>query len=142
MKRKIFLSILLTVVLGAASLVHAQPRKPFHVGVVHEGGVYDTIVVGLKDGLRELGLEPGKDVILDIQVAEGNRAAAAESARKLEQAKVDLLYTLGTSVTVAVKSATTKVPIVFVIGGDSVAMGLVASLARPGGRATGVQYLS
>ncbi|HET7098017.1 MAG TPA: ABC transporter substrate-binding protein [Casimicrobiaceae bacterium] len=100
------------------------------------------MVDGLKIGLRESGLEPGKDVLLDIRATEGNRAAAAESARSLEHANVDLLYTLGTSVTIAAKAATTKVPIVFVAGGDPVAMGLVTSLARPGGRITGVHYLS
>jgi putative ABC transport system substrate-binding protein len=89
-----------------------------------------------------VGLEPGKDVVLDIRSVEGNRAAAPESARGLEQARVDLLYSLGTSVTIAVKAATTKVPIVFVASSDPVASGLVASLARPGGRVTGVRYLS
>ena len=142
MTRKSFLFLLVTIAFVAATLAHAQPKKPFHVGVVHEGGDYDTIVEGLKEGLRQLGLEPGKDVLLDIRSVEGSRAAAAESARSLEQAKVDLLYSLGTSVSITAKAATTKVPIVFVAGGDPVAAGLVASLARPGGRATGVHYLS
>jgi putative ABC transport system substrate-binding protein len=142
MKRKSFLFLLVTLAFGAATLAHAQPRKPFHVGVVHEGGEYDTIVEGLKDGLRQLGLEPGRDVVLDIRAVEGNRAAVADSARSLEQANVDLLYSLGTSVSITAKAATTKVPMVFVSGGDPVAAGLVASLARPGGRATGVHYLS
>src|SRR5262245_59600378 len=126
MNRKVFLSLVVAVAFGAVSLAGAQAKKPFRVGVVHEGGDYNTIVDGLKTGLRESGLEPGKDVILDIRVSQGNRAAAAESARALEQAKVDLLYTLGTSVTIAAKAATTRVPIVFVAGGDPVGMGLVA----------------
>ena len=142
MNRKTFLSLVVAVAFAAVPLVGAQPKKPFRVGVVHEGGDYNTIVDGLKIGLRESGLEPGKDVLLDIRATEGNRAAAAESARSLEHANVDLLYTLGTSVTIAAKAATTKVPIVFVAGGDPVAMGLVTSLARPGGRITGVHYLS
>jgi putative ABC transport system substrate-binding protein len=55
---------------------------------------------------------------------------------------VDLLYSLGTSVTIPVKGATTTTPIVFACGGDTIAYGLVDNLARPGGRLTGVQYLS
>jgi len=99
-------------------------------------------VDGLKDGLHELGLEPGRDIILDIRATEGDSAAVAESARTLEQANVDLVYSLGSSVTIKVKNATAKIPIVFVIGGDPVAIGLVDSFASPGGRLTGVRYLA
>lgn len=125
-----------------APIAQSQQTKAFRVGVVHEGGEYTKAIDGLKEGLRELGLEPGKDVLLDIRAAEGDRAAAADSARSLEQARVDVLFTLGTSVTLAVNAATKHTPIVFVAGGDPVAVGLVASLARPGGRLTGVRYLS
>jgi putative ABC transport system substrate-binding protein len=142
MNKKILASLFVVIALAVVPVVQAQPKKQFRIGVVHEGGEYSTIVDGLKDGLRELGLEPGRDVLLEVRAIEGNRAAAAESARSLEQAKVDLLYILGTSVTIAAKAATTKVPIVFVAGGDPVAYGLVASLARPGGRLTGVHYLT
>ncbi len=124
------------------SAVQAQPRKPFRIGVVHEGGEYSKMIDGLKDGLRELGLEPGRDVLLDVRAVEGDRAATGESARGLEQAKVALICTLGTSVAITAKGATARIPIVFVIGGDPVAYGLVKSRARPEGRLTGVRYLS
>jgi putative ABC transport system substrate-binding protein len=110
--------------------------------VIYEGGQYSATIDGLKDGLRELGLEPGKDVLLDIRDIHGNRAAAGEVARSLEREKVDLLYSVGTSVTIPVKAATAKIPIVFVGGNDSVRAGLVDSLARPGGRVTGIEFAS
>jgi len=124
------------------SEVQAQPQKPFRIGVVHEGGEYSKMVDGLKDGLRDLGLEAGRKVLLDVRAVEGDRAAAGDSARSLEQANVALICSLGSSVTVAAKGATTKIPIVFVIGGDPLAFGLVNSLARPDGRLTGVRCLS
>jgi len=140
--KKLFLSFLVALALAAGPTVQAQTHKPYRVGVIHEGGEYNAIVDGLKDGLRELGLEPGKDVLLEIRDLQGNRAAAAEAARSLEQARMDLLCSLGTSITVPAKAATAKIPIVFVAGGDAVAAGLVDSMARPGGRITGAQYPS
>jgi putative ABC transport system substrate-binding protein len=139
---KVFVCLLAALALAAFSSVHAQARKPYRVGVIHEGGSYLAAVEGLKDGLKELGLQPGKDVLLEIRDLQGNRGAVADAARSLEQSKVDLLYCLSTSVTLAAKAATKDVPIVFAIGTDAAVEGLVASLARPGGRLTGVQRLS
>ena len=65
---------------------------------------------------------------------------AEAEARSLERGKVDLIYSVSTSVTTAVKRATTEVPIVFAVGSDPVVAGLVESFARPGGRLTGVHY--
>jgi putative ABC transport system substrate-binding protein len=139
---KIVVCLLATLALAAIPSVQAQPRKPYRIGVIHEGGSYLAAVEGLKDGLKELGLQPGKDVLLEIRDLHGNRRAAGDGARSLEQGKVELLYTLSTSVTLAAKAATKDVPIVFAIGSDAAADGLVTSLARPGGRLTGVQRLS
>src|SRR5262249_2556116 len=105
-------------------------------------GAYVDAIEGLKDGLKELGLQPGKDVLLEIRDMEGNRGAVGDAARSLEQSKVDLLYCLSSSVTIAAKAATKDIPIVFAIGTDAAADGLVTSLARPGGRLTGVSRLS
>ena len=142
MNNKILLCLLAAFALAIVPTVQAQPRKPYRVGVIHEGGSYLAAVEGLKDGLKELGLQPGKDVLLEIRDMQGNRGAVGDAARSLEQSKVDLLYCLSTSVTLVAKSATKDVPIVFAIGTDAAAGGLVASLARPGGRLTGVQRLS
>ena len=142
LSKRRFISFLGALALATAATAEAQPHKPYRVGVIHEGGQYNATIDGLKDGLRELGLEAGKDVLLDIRDVHGNRTAADEAARSLETENVDLLYSVGTSVTVGVKGATAKIPIVFVGGNDPVAAGLVGSLARPAGRLTGVQFLS
>lgn len=141
MKLKMFIS-LVVLSLAAVPIAQAQLQQPYRIGVIYEGGSYNATVEGLTDGLRELGLVPGKDVLLEIRDLQGNRAAAGETARSLEQAKVDLLCSVGTSVTIPTKGATKEVPIVFVIGADAAAAGLVESPARPGGRLTGVQSSS
>ena len=140
--KKMFISLLVVLGLAAVSIVEAQPQKPYRIGVIHEGGSYNAGVEGLKDGLRGLGLEPGKDVLLEVRDVQGNHAAVGEAAEGLERSKVDLLCTLSTSATIAAIGATKEVPIVFDIGSDAAAEGLVESPARPGGRLTGVQSLS
>jgi putative ABC transport system substrate-binding protein len=142
MNKKIFASLWVVMALLAVTTVEAQVRAPYHIGVIHEGGPYGRAIEGLKDGLRSVGLEPGKDVILEVRDTQGNRAAIGDAARSLEEGKVSLLCTISTTVTLAAKAATKEVPIIFAIGTDAAAQGLVESLAKPGGRLTGVQRLS
>ena len=127
--------------LGSAAIVRlaeAQQAKIYRVGVVLEGGPYYAAVDGLKEGLKELGFGEGQQYVLEIRDLNGNRKAAEAAARSLEGEKVDLIYTVATSVTILVKRATTAVPIVFAVGNDPVVAGLVEGFARPGGRLTGV----
>jgi putative ABC transport system substrate-binding protein len=77
-----------------------------------------------------------------VRIVRANRAAAGDAARSLEETGVNLLFSVGTSLTVPAKAATKEVPIVFAMGVDAAADGLVGSLAKPGGRLTGVQRLS
>jgi putative ABC transport system substrate-binding protein len=120
----------------------AQTPKLRRIGVVHPGGGVSETVEGLRHGLRELGLEEGKQFQLAIKDVEGDAFAADEVARNFEKENVALIYALTTPVITKAKAATTKVPIVFTIGSDPVGAGLVESFARPGGRLTGVHYLA
>src|SRR5450432_3901026 len=140
MSKKILVPCLATLVIASAHLAQAQQTKIYRVGVIHEGGPYYAAVDGLKDGLKELGFTEGKEYVLETRDLKGDRRAAEAAARSLEREKVDLIYTVATSVTTAVKRATTEVPIVFAVGSDPVVAGLVESFARPGGRLTGVHY--
>ena len=119
-----------------------QAGKRYRVGVVLVGGAYYVMVNGLKDGLKDLGFEEGKKYILHIRDVKGDPKTVEPAARALEQEKVDLIYSLATSVTLAVKRATVNVPIVFYAGTDPVVVGLVTSYAKPGGRLTGVHSLT
>src|SRR6185437_6728016 len=72
------------------------------------------------------------------QAPQSNLKAVGDSARTLEREKVDLIYTVATSVSLAAKQATQSVPIVFFAGTNRVAVNLVQSMSRPGNRLTGV----
>ena len=131
--------------LGSAAMVQlaqAQQPKVYRVGVIFQGGPDYVIVDGLKAGLRDLGFETGKHYLLELRDLKGDRKAAEQAARSLEQEKIDLIYAVNTSVNILVKGATTKVPIVFAVGADPVVAGLIQSFANPGGRLTGVHFLS
>src|SRR6202521_3928307 len=140
MSKRIIVAFLATLVLIFVHLTQAQQAKVYRVGVIHEGGPFYAVVEGLKDGLRELGFEQGKHYLLEIRDLKGDWKLAEAEARSLERGKVDLIFSVPTSVTRAVKRATTEVPIVFAVGSDPVVAGLVESFARPGGRLTGVYY--
>jgi putative ABC transport system substrate-binding protein len=140
MTRRIVFSLLLTVLLPTVFLVKAQQPKVYRVGVIHPGGPYKAVVDGLRDGLRQSGMEEGKHFVLDIRDAKGDLKAVEEAARNFERENANLIYAVTTSVATAVKNVTSKSPIVFAVGSDPVASGLVQSFGKPGGRLTGVQY--
>ena len=126
----------------AVPLSNAQSARIYRVGVVLAGGPYYHAVEGLRDGLKEVGLTEGQDYVFDVRDTKGDLKAAEEAARSLEEEKVDLIFSVPTSVSLAAKRATTKIPIVFFAGSDPVESGLVSSFAKPGDRITGVYSLS
>ena len=141
MNKKTVIALLATWVLASVDFAHAQ-AKVYRVGVILEGGPLYVTVDGLNDGLKELGFEEGKHYVLEIRDVKGDLKAAQEAARSLEREKVNLIYVVSTSVVTEVKRATVQIPIVFAVGRDPVVAGLVDSFAKPGGRFTGVHYLS
>jgi putative ABC transport system substrate-binding protein len=88
--------------------------------------------------LRELGWIEGRTIAIEYRWAKGRTERAAEIAAELVRRRVDIIVTSGTAVVVAAKQATSVIPIVFAAAGDPVGIGLVASLARPGGNVTGL----
>src|SRR5262245_5489529 len=142
--RLVLVIVVLLVALAASHGTRGQTLgKPHRVGIIYFSGHHQVIVDGLRQGLRGLGLEEGKHVVFDVRaVKDGDLAAFGPAARDLERAKVELIYTITTQVTLLAKEATTQVPIVFYAGVDPIAAGLVESYAKPGGRLTGVHSLS
>jgi putative ABC transport system substrate-binding protein len=138
MRKKLFGLTLSALLLALCSAASAQQPKVYRVGVLLPGEAWYEIIEGLRVGLRQLGLEEGKQIVLEIRDTKADLKAAAEEARNLEQQKVDLIYTTRTSVTIAARRVTTDIPIVFCAGSDPVVLGLVESFAKPGGRLTGV----
>jgi len=151
MKRKISgftLSAMLSALsfLGAMLLAHCPSanaqQKVHRIGVLFPGGPWYEAVDGLRVGLKEIGLEEGKQFSLVIGDMKGNSKAAEEAAKNFEREKVNVIYALGTSAITAATAVTADVPIVFCIGSDPVAMGLVESFVRPGGRLTGIHFVN
>ncbi len=129
-------------VLGCGAIAEAQQGKIYRVGVIHQGGQFSAIVDGLRAGLKELGYEEGKLIHLDIRDAKGDLRAVEEAAKAFEREKVSLIYAVTMTVVTTVKESTGNVPIVFSVATDPVSGGLVQSFVKPGGRLTGVYYLT
>jgi putative ABC transport system substrate-binding protein len=138
MKRKITVLALCAMLSALSASAEAQQPKVHRVGVLLPGEAWYEIIDGLRVGLGELGLEEGKQFVLEIRDTKSDMKAAEAAARNLEQEKVNLIYATRTSVTIAAKRATADIPIVFCAGTDPVALRLVESFAKPGGRLTGV----
>jgi len=130
-------AILITALVALPHAVDAQQARVYRVGVVLYGGPYFSAI----DGLRELGLEEGKQFVLDVRNVNDSNAVEA-AARSLEAEKADLIVAMTTSVTLGAKRATKSVLIVFYAGTDPVSAGLVESFQKPGGRLTGVHRQS
>jgi putative ABC transport system substrate-binding protein len=137
----IFICLLTTALLSTVPFVEAQQAKLYRVGVLFPGGPLFETVVGMREGLRELGFQEGKQFTLAIRDTKGDAKIAEEAAKNFEREKFNLIYALTTPVVTPAKAATANIPIVFSVGTDPVEMGLVESFAKPGGRLTGVQYL-
>lgn len=140
--RRRFVAIVASSLLAPPFTGDAQPAKVYRVGVVLEGGPYHAVIDGLRTGLKELGFEDGRHYVLQVSDLKGDRSAVPDTAKRLEAERVDLIFAVSTSTTVAIHRATANVPIVFYSGADPVAAGLVKSLAKPGGRLTGVHSLT
>lgn len=120
-----------------------EARRPYRVGVLNEAWAANhPTVEGLKAGLRDLGLEEGRDVTFDIRFTEGKSEATPVAAGALVQAGVDLIFTSNEAATLAAKAATRKIPVVFTLVGDPVAAGIVKKLAHPEANLTGVSSLT
>ena len=123
-----------------APFAHAQ--SPKRIGVIHEGGAYESVLQGLVAGLKDAGTVEGKDFVLHVRDTKGDVRQVDAAAKQLIRERVDFLFTVSTSVTIAAKRATRDIPIVFYAGSDPVRFGLVKSFSRPGDRLTGVHQPS
>jgi ABC-type uncharacterized transport system substrate-binding protein len=113
------------------------------IGFLHVGSPESLAyrVIAFRRGLNEAGYFEGQNVAVEYRWAEGRYDRFPELAAELVRRQVSVIVTLGSPVAAqAAKAATSTIPIVFSVGSDPVRHGLVASLARPGGNVTGVNF--
>jgi putative tryptophan/tyrosine transport system substrate-binding protein len=141
LNRRAFVSELATVAVLSPVASHAQtPPKARRVGVLMTTtpATAAHVVAAFADGLKDLGHVEGKDVVIEYRWAEGRSERFAEMAADLVRQKMDVIVASSQAPALAAKRATTTIPIVMVNATDPVEVGLVASLARPGGNVTGL----
>ncbi len=134
MRRREFVTLLG----GAAALwpLAGRAQKPFKIGLLDTGLGAEFAVPFIRK-LAELGYVEGKNVVIERKSAGGNAELLPGLAADLVRQGVDVIVTAGTPAGFAAKKATSTIPIVLGANSDPVGVGLVASLARPGGNATG-----
>jgi putative ABC transport system substrate-binding protein len=146
MKKKISRLVLCSMLLALAFPASAQqPGKMFRIGFL-DGGTAAGLAGLLKAFLEELsklGWIEGKNFTMEYRFAEtkGNKRRA-ELAADLARLKVDLIVVTGEAAALDAKNATSTIPIVMINPGDPVGLGLVASLAQPGGNVTGFSSMA
>lgn len=124
------------------SVAAAERARPVRIGVLTESWGPTPGVIGLRDGLTELGYLEDRDYFLGIRFTRGNRAMLPAAARELVDLGVDLIFAVNDSSAKAAQLATTQIPIVFASSDDPVGQGIVQSFARPSGNLTGVADLA
>jgi putative ABC transport system substrate-binding protein len=117
-----------------------QAERVARIGVLRQGSPPDPLVESFRQDLRELGYAEGLNISIDYRWAEGRAERLPVLAAELVRLKVDVIVASGVEAQAA-KGATIVIPIVMPMSTDPVAVGLVSSLARPGGNVTGLASL-
>src|SRR5438552_16450770 len=140
----LIVSLTLLLLAGPLAADGQQAARVYRVGVLLSGPVsaLAASVQAFREGLRELGYVEGQNLAIELRGMTTAESRLDRLAADLVRSKTDVLVTWASPATLAAKRATSTVPIVMVSVGDPVVVGLVASLARPGGNVTGITNLA
>jgi putative ABC transport system substrate-binding protein len=143
MRRREFISLLGAAAAWPVAAGAQQPPMPVvgYLGLTTaEADAY--LIAAFRDGLAEAGFVEGRNIAIDYLFAERDISRLPALAAELVARKVTVVFTATTVSALAMKAATSTMPIVFAIGADPVKSGLVTSLNRPGGYLTGVSFFT
>jgi putative ABC transport system substrate-binding protein len=148
MERRTFMAVISGGMVAAPfAAVTAQPREEGHrVGYLNPGSASDPLrqrrLDAFRQGLRELGYVEGQNIAIESRWAEGQYDRYPALAANLVRLKVDVIVAQSGQATQAAQQATRTIPIVMALVIDPVGIGLVPSLARPGGNVTGTSFMA
>jgi ABC-type uncharacterized transport system substrate-binding protein len=139
MRRRTLIALIGGLVTWPLAAYGQSPKLPI-IGFLapHSSSIDSPLVRAFVQRLRELGWIEGRNVAIEYRWAEGRVDHLAEFAAEFVRLNVDVIVTAGTPPSLATKRATSTIPIVFAAVGDPVGVGLIASLAHPGGNMTGL----
>jgi putative ABC transport system substrate-binding protein len=144
MKRRDFLYVLGAAAVTPVAAQAQQAAKIRRIGFLgNSTAALEANLVGpFRNELRVLGYEEGRNIHIEYRWADGNYSRFPSLVAELLAANVEVIVTAGTPATLAVKRATSTVPLVMVAVGDPIGVGIVQSLARPGGNITGLSSIA
>jgi putative ABC transport system substrate-binding protein len=142
MRRRTFIAILGAAAAWPVSAPAQKTARMPRLGVLlYSTPQDDPQARALEEGLRDLGYIDGQNISIEYRFAEGKVERLPHLAADLVRLKPDVVFPIGGDVAPFVSKATQTIPIVFVMSADPLQLGLVASVARPGGNATGFSFL-
>ena len=145
MERRTFMAMLTGgIVVSPLAAETQKAGKVYRVGFLgNSSAALEANLVGpFREGLRELGYVEGRNIVIEYRWAEGKYERFPALIAELAALNVDVIVTAGTPAALAVKRTTPSIPLVMAAVGDPIGVGLVASLARPGGNVTGLSAIA
>jgi ABC-type uncharacterized transport system substrate-binding protein len=143
-KRREFIALFGSAAAAWPDIARAQQSQMPVIGFLNSGAIsgYRNLLIAFRKGLADVGFVDGQNIVIDYRWAEGHFDRLPALATELISRGASVIVTGGIGSALGVRTASATIPLVFLAGDDPVKFGLVASLGRPGGMATGVAWLT